>query len=352
MFRNLKMVAFLVACSLLFSILLTDYAYAVNSSSYSVDTNDSKMLKKGAIGALVVLGIVGVYKWIKNENQEEYQDSLARAKVYLEQEDYQLAIKYLTKASRVENTIEVERLLYDAKNKYKAHHYQLGLDYLEEEAWEAAYFQFEKVIEYDPDYLDLRSKYKTAYQKLKEIKAKRIAVIDFADATYRYNLAGKATSLFTAQLLEREPEFIEVIERSQLNQIIAEQKLVESGFLDLNTAQELGNILGVDYLVVAKVLSGSVSHDEDYEYITTWEDEEKKRYNLKKEAYTQIVFKLLSVSDASIELSKKVVKKSRFSEYYYRGDSIIIPTDEEMIDQVLTEAVDEFAQMIYEEYEY
>ncbi|PRX35654.1 Curli production assembly/transport component CsgG [Orenia metallireducens] len=344
----MRIISVILMIFMLVSFVGTDYARA---QSISASSSGSDGTEKGIIGALVILGVFGIYKVIKNHREEQYQNHLSKGEMFLEKEEYGLAIKDLSQAKDIKDSAEVNKLLYNAKEEYKKCHYQLGSDYLAEGNWELAYNEFKKVKIYDNNYFDTNEKYNLAYQKLRELKLKRIGVIDFEDTTYRYNLGSRATSLFSAQLLNRDPKFIEIIERKQLKAILEEQQLGATGLIDSATAKEIGNILGVDYLVVGKVLSGNVNKDESSEYVETWDGEKKKRYHVQKQAYTKIIFKLLDVSDASIVLSKTVTKKSNYSEYYYRDESIIIPSDEEMIDRVLTNAVDEFAQDIYEKYE-
>ncbi|WP_245684824.1 CsgG/HfaB family protein [Orenia metallireducens] len=343
-----RVVSVILMVFMLVSFVGIDYARA---QTVSASSDDSDGMKKGLIGALVILGVVGIYKMIKNHREETYQNHLSKGKMYLGKGEYGLAIRDLSQAKDVKDSVEVNRLLYNAKEEYKKRHYQLGSDYLSEGNWELAYNEFEKVRFYDNNYFDTNEKYNLAYQRLRELRLKRIAVIDFEDTTYRYNLGSRATSLFAAQLLDRNPKFIEVVERKQLDAILEEQQLGATGLIDSETAKEIGNILGVDYLVVGKVLSGSVNKDESSEYVETWDGKQKKRYHVQKQSYTKVIFKLLDVSDASIALSKTVTKKATYSEYYYQDESIIIPSDEEMIDRVLTEAVDEFAQDVYQKYE-
>ncbi|WP_018248069.1 CsgG/HfaB family protein [Orenia marismortui] len=350
--KYIRNISIMLIVFIFVSFVGIDYAQAQSVKALSANSDGgSSSSEKGVIGALVVLGIWGVYKLVKGHREKKYSSYLNKAKMYLKEEEYGLAINNLKEAKEIKDNAEVNKLLYEAEANYKKAHYNLGAGYLEEGNWELAYKEFEKVMEYDKNYLDVRQKYNQAYQELKKIKTKRIAVIDFEDTTYRYNLGSRATSLFSAYLLEREPKFIELIERDKLNTVLDEQKLGASGLIDSSTAKELGNILGVDYLVLGKVLSGSVTSDKDYEYVEDWEGQEKKRYNVEKQAYTQIIFKVLDVSDASIILSKKVTKKSRYEDSYYEGNSVIIPSDEELIDDVLSKAVDEFAQIVYEKYE-
>ena len=341
---------------LLISFTGAEYALAAEQApqvQFSASGGDSeqKLVKGAALGGLVVLGIWGVSQLIGHYRAEKYQQRLTEGQAALQDGDYGQAIKKIQQAQTVNQTEEAEQLLAEAKNNYQHHHYQLGEQYLAAENWEQAYKEFERVKQYGT-YREVEVKYQQAYKKLRELELKRIAVLKFSDSSRRFDLGGKAASLFTAKLLEKDPKFIAVIEREQLTEVLQEQKLQATGLVDSDTAQELGNILGVDYLVVGKVIGGSVTTNEEEEWVDVYyEDEEKKQYIIQKRAYTQIFFKLLEVNSAEVVLSKRVKKEELYEDSYYQGDSALVPSDEEILDRAVEEAVAVFVQDVYDEFE-
>ncbi|WP_408956654.1 CsgG/HfaB family protein [Natroniella sp. ANB-PHB2] len=343
---NLRKVALVLLIVITVTFLGADYALAQSSSS-----SDSSIEKKAGIVTLVGLGIWGVYRRINSRREARYQAYLEDGENYLEEGQYELALINLEEAKVIDDTSEVSKLLSKAKLKYQEQNYKLGLDYLEQEEWELAYKAFRNVAQYDSNYKKLALKEDEAYQNLREIKLKRIAILDFADTSYRYNLGRRASSLFTSQLLEKEPKFIEVIERDQINAILEEQHLSQSGLVGSSTAQEIGSLLGVDYLITGDVISGSVSQDESSQEVEIYTGDKKDRYNVIKEAYTRVNFRLLDVSTGTVELSRTTAKRDRYEDSYYEGETIVLPSNEEMLDDVLIEAVDVLARLIYEKYE-
>jgi tetratricopeptide (TPR) repeat protein len=316
----------------------------------SVDNNE-RVLKGVGIGGLVVLSVWGLTNWIKKNRAKRYEQHLQQGKSYLEAEEYKLAIDNLEEARQIKQNVQVTQFLQEAKANYQQQHYELGVKYLKEENWELAYQEFNRVRKYG-SYRDSEEKYNQAYKKAREANLKRIAVVNFTDSSYRYDLGGKATSLFTAQLLEKEPMFIEVVDWTQLNKIL--RRYEAEGLVDSFTAQNLGQLLEVDYLVVGEVISGEVTTDRDSEMIDigSGEDvEEKKRYTINKRAYTQVYFRLLSAKDGSVVLSRRVKKEENYSESYYQGESIMVTSDEELLDKVISKSVEEFAKEIYNRFE-
>ena len=79
----------------------------------------------------------------------------------------------------------------------------------------------------------------------------RIAVLPFKDAPGAPGSGEIAAESMTTHLLR--VNSYEIIERSALEQILKEQKLGVTGAIDLETAAQLGKILGADALVIGAI---------------------------------------------------------------------------------------------------
>ncbi|MBI3291913.1 MAG: hypothetical protein HYZ73_03780 [Elusimicrobia bacterium] len=80
----------------------------------------------------------------------------------------------------------------------------------------------------------------------------RVAVLPFEDGPRSPGSGTLVADLFTNRLLTL-PRY-QVVERSQLEKVLSEQQLGRSGAIDLKTAAELGRLLGVDAIVVGRVV--------------------------------------------------------------------------------------------------
>lgn len=87
---------------------------------------------------------------------------------------------------------------------------------------------------------------------LTENQKRTIAVVEFSDLKGNVTNFGRFLSEELITRLYQTKKF-KVIERQQLNKIIAEQKLSLTGVIDPGSAQKLGRVLGVDSIVFGSV---------------------------------------------------------------------------------------------------
>ena len=67
------------------------------------------------------------------------------------------------------------------------------------------------------------------------------------------SISGALQELMTTALLEKGPDKIRIMERKQLEHILAEQKLGASGLVDEDTAVKMGKLIGVKYMITGKI---------------------------------------------------------------------------------------------------
>src|SRR5216684_3503107 len=87
---------------------------------------------------------------------------------------------------------------------------------------------------------------------LTENQKHTIAVVEFGDLKGNVTNFGRFLSEELITRLYQTKKF-KVIERQQLNKIIAEQKLTLTGLVDPASAQKLGRVLGVDSIVFGSI---------------------------------------------------------------------------------------------------
>ncbi|MGM0501979.1 MAG: CsgG/HfaB family protein [Bacillota bacterium] len=298
----------------------------------------------------------------RKNNSAEVKELLGQAYLgegekHLKEENYNLAIESFVQAKQWNNSKDLEQLLAKAKQGYQQQHYQQGLNYKAKGELIAAYQEFKKVKLYG-DYLDVDKLNREVYQQIKENNLQRIAVLDFEDTTYGYgNLSSKVAGLSTEELLAKDSNFIEVIDRQELNSTLDQERLINtSGLVESSTAKELGEILDVDKIIVGKILEADIETDISSEYEEEYDASEgeyvdKKIYTETKEAEIKIIFKLLDTTTGEAEITKTIKKIEEDSQTYESGENPFLISENELFDQALIAAAAEFADLIYDKYE-
>ena len=158
--------------------------------------------------------------------------------------------------------IKIETQRYDArlsaaKNNAAEAHYQEGLKLSEKQGLDIqkkAAKEFKAAQEFVFGYKDAAEKYEIC----RKAGIKRMAIIPFDNKSGKTEY-GAMEEMITDNIISDvmgDPsamEFLEIISRDQLMQVMEEQKLGLSGVLDDKTAIELGKVLGVHELVTGKI---------------------------------------------------------------------------------------------------
>ena len=149
--------------------------------------------------------------------------------------------------------------LNNAAEKAAEAHYQEGIRLAEfsddPDTQKRAAKEFKRVEEFVVGYKDTR----TRYEQAKSAGVKRIAILTFKDKSGRRRSYGAISETITDNIISsilNDPEateFLTIVSRNHLEQVIAEQDLDFAGLLDKRTVASLGNILGVHEIVVGQI---------------------------------------------------------------------------------------------------
>lgn len=131
--------------------------------------------------------------------------------------------------------------------------YQQGRIALELGNYRAAYNNFDKAIQRKPTYKDAA--------RLKEESLEKgrftIALIDFKNTSSVPGLDSKVAAYTLEALTHSEDPFIHVVDRDNLQTILAEQQLQMTGVIDENSAVAAGELVGAKAILTGTVLSFS-----------------------------------------------------------------------------------------------
>jgi len=144
-----------------------------------------------------------------------------------------------------------------AKNNAAEGHYQAGLSLIsktDRESQKDAAQQFQVAQSFVNNYKDTQKFYLIS----KDAGTTRIAILSFTNKSgkSRYGSIGEnISSSIRSSLLNDSKimEFVNIIDRQQIDKIIEEQKLSQSGLVDSKTSLEIGKLLGVHQIISGEV---------------------------------------------------------------------------------------------------
>ncbi len=133
--------------------------------------------------------------------------------------------------------------------------YQAGLSKLNSENYRSAYYDFENCLNYKSPYKDAESLKNEALEKGKV----RIGIFEFTNDTKATGANGTLYSYVVTNSVNYKSPFIEVVERDNLQRLLNEQKLGMSGMVDESSAAQAGKVLGLDYVVMGRLINATQS---------------------------------------------------------------------------------------------
>jgi curli biogenesis system outer membrane secretion channel CsgG len=123
-------------------------------------------------------------------------------------------------------------------------------------------------------------------------KIKRIAVMQFDDYPGATDSGKQVADLFIGGLLNIG---VSVIERMQMNQLLAEQKLSLSGYIDPNQVKEVGKMLSADALLLGTVSQYTQASQSTQEVTTVETNRRGDLYDV-SQPYTYLTPAQVSIS--------------------------------------------------------
>ena len=168
-----------------------------------------------------------------------------------------LKVKKTNEVIKFETT-DYSQNLSEAKTSAAEVHYQEGLDLSEKEGVDIqkqAAKEFKAAMVFIPGYKDAG----TLYERARTAGIKRLAIIPFEDKSGKGRKYGDLPGMIVDDIVSdvmNDPsamEFLEIISRDQLELVMQEQALGQTGILDEKSAVELARILGVHEILTGKI---------------------------------------------------------------------------------------------------
>lgn len=175
-------------------------------------------------------------------------------------------------------------VLTDAQNNAAEYHYQKGIRLAmqssEPDIQKEAAKEFKQALAFVSDYKDASVRYDQSRKKA----IKRIAILAFENKTgekTRYaGIPDMLESNIVSSLINDKStaEFLEIISRNKIDEVLQEQQLSASGLIDEGTAANFGQLLGAHEILSGKILQVEVLPSK----ITSVELKESKTVEIEK----------------------------------------------------------------------
>jgi len=126
--------------------------------------------------------------------------------------------------------------------------------FMEKEMWGNALVWLQKVEALIPDYPDLFQKKNDVKDPITRRVRKSIAVFDFGSPSSEKDAGKIAANKLIAFLHKNASVDLRIIERENLQSILREMQLSQTGLVDIKTAQSVGKMRGIDTFIMGDVL--------------------------------------------------------------------------------------------------
>lgn len=272
--------------------------------------------------------------------------------------------------------------------------------YGENEQWGNALLWYQKVEALSPNYPELFQKLLETRDHINKRIKKSIAVFDFSSPSNNKDAGKIAANKLIAYLHKNASGDLRIIERENLQSILREMQLGQTGLVDIKAAQNVGKMRGIDTFIMGDVLhftarktdTPSISQvkvlvdEEDVrnpdfsdwlimhpkpstaEFKTAPPRTVKKRNyqfisykqgSAKVNAMLEISYKLVDTSTGENVVTNTVSGKLVREDKYQDGvpvanithDPLELPTDEEVLDELTNVKVSEMGQSVLKNYQ-
>ncbi|MFT5661190.1 MAG: tetratricopeptide (TPR) repeat protein [Sulfurimonas sp.] len=182
---------------------------------------------------------------------------------------------------------------------------------------------------------------------------KNIAVVTFKHD--RVALSSKIESNLASYKIENKP-FFTMVSRSDLNQVIKEQKLQNSGLVDTKDIVEVGELIGAQAIISGNVGRSSLNDTHYYENRVGCSDKKcKKTYIYRVRCTKRVIslsadIKMVDVTRGDIIYADNMSRSSTYR--HCRDDSRALPSKESVAQNLATSIANSFTYKLTPHYRY
>ena len=272
--------------------------------------------------------------------------------------------------------------------------------YGEKEQWGNALLWYQKVETLSPNYTELFQKLLETRDHINKRIKKSIAVFDFSSPSTNKDAGKIAANKLITYLHKNASGDLRIIERENLQSILREMQLGQTGLVDIKAAQNVGKMRGIDTFIMGDVLhySAKTTDTPSVSQVKVLVDEEdvrnpdfsdwlimhpkptteefqsapprtvkKRNYQFvsyrqgsaKINAMLEISYKLIDTSTGenivTNTVSGKLVKEDKYQDGVpvanIAHDPLELPTDDEVLDELTNAKVSEMGKSVLKNYQ-
>mgnify|MGYP000886261088 CR=1 FL=1 len=294
----------------------------------------------GSGNALLVTGLIigGIILWARSAGEKKRAQHYQVGVELMAAGQYDAAITEFQQAKKYK---DAPVYLEKAKAASCDYHYTAAQESLAQNNHLSAYRHLKRVIELNPNYRAVPDLYARVKAWLKPFLTVKVAVIDF-DNSSGYNLGRQASGLLVDQIVNSGLDFVEVVERVQLQKILQEQRLWGSGYFDTRDLQEIGKLLGVNYLILGEIHNAQANTNTTYTVVTD-NDKTRFRYRAEREAHLSAGFRVVNVRTGAVTVSDTASRTARDTDYsYWRWGFNNLDSESKLMQQALEAVIRQF----------
>ena len=189
-------------------------------------------------------------KYIKDTNRKLAEQQYAEGMESLNAEKLEQALEHFKNAAQYDgNFLDVQQQIGQIQQQLSEAHYLKGRNHFETGKLKQAYDELRKAVDYQPDSIE-------ANELMSDVKEKltvRLAVFPFSTAKLDGKFGNIVSQKILSGALPQKNDFILFLERENLQKIFDEQALSQTGVIDEKTAVKVGQMSGVNTIVLGSV---------------------------------------------------------------------------------------------------
>jgi curli biogenesis system outer membrane secretion channel CsgG/TolB-like protein len=246
-----------------------------------------------------------------------------------------------------------------------------GDQYAEKAMWGNALIQYQKAEALKCGHPELFGKLLDAKDNIVKRVRKSIAIFDFGSPSNERDAGKIAANKLIAYLHRNASYDLRIIERENLQSILREVQLDQTGVVDIKSAQTVGKMRGIDAFIVGDILNFSAKTTDipstSQVKVLVSEEGERKNYQFipykhgtaKISAMIEIAYKLIDTQTGeniySTTIAGKLIKEDKYSDGVPAGnvphDPMQLPTEAEVLDELANAKVSEMGQSILKRFQ-